>query len=300
MLKEKIGVAKGFQTSINIAFDLHNDDKVRNFIPTMSSLDIIEDVLYSTSARANSRSRILIGAYGRGKSHIILVLMSLLFKKDVTLFDVLLNKIKENNPTFYEFAFDYIKSDKRLLPIIVSGSSSSLTQSFLSALQQALKDESLSDLMPETHFVAAVNAIELWKNEYKDTYNKFVAELNEPVENLVIALKEFDVNAYDTFKNLYPKLTSGSEFNPFLGFDVVELYEKVVKQLKSKGYDGVYIIYDEFSKYLESSLANATVSDTKLLQDFAEKCDRSENNQMHLMLISHKDISNYIDKNLPK
>lgn len=300
MFKDKIEVAKGFQTSINIAFDLHNDDKVRNFIPTMSSLDIIEDVLHSTTSKANSRSRILIGAYGRGKSHIILVLMSLLFKKDVTLFDMLLNKIKENNPIFYEFALDYLKSDKKLLPIIVSGSSSSLTQSFLSALQQALKDENLSDLMPETHFIAAVNAIELWKKEYKETYNKFVEELNEPVDKLVLALKEFDVNAYDTFKTLYPKLTSGSEFNPFLGFDVVELYEKVVKQLKSKGYDGVYIIYDEFSKYLESSLANATISDTKLLQDFAEKCDRSGDNQMHLMLISHKDIANYIDKNLPK
>lgn len=300
MLNDKISVAKGFQTSINIAFDLHNDDKVKNFIPTMSSLDIMEDVLYSVGVRATSRSRILIGAYGRGKSHIILVLMSLLFKKDLALFEVLLEKIKENNPTFYEYALDYIKSDKKLLPIIVSGSSSSLTQSFLSALQQALKDENLSDLMPETHFVAAVNAIELWKTEYVDTYNKFVDELSEPVENLVIALKEFDVNAYDTFKSLYPKLTSGSEFNPFLGFDVVELYEKVVKQLKPKGYDGVYIIYDEFSKYLESSLANATISDTKLLQDFAEKCDRSQNNQMHLMLISHKDISNYIDKSLPK
>ena len=300
MLNDKIDVAQGFQTSINIAFDLHNDNKVKNFIPTMSSLDVIEEVLYSTSARANSRSRILIGAYGRGKSHIILVLMSLLFKKDVALFDVLLSKLKENNPTFYEFAFDYIKSDKKLLPIIVSGSSSSLTQSFLNALQQALKDENLSDLMPETHFIAAVNAIGLWKTDYNDTYNKFVKELNEPVDKLIMALREFDVNAYDTFKVLYPKLTSGSEFNPFLGFDVIELYEKVVKELKAKGYDGVYIIYDEFSKYLESSLANATISDTKLLQDFAEKCDRSGNNQMHLMLISHKDISNYIDKNLPK
>lgn len=300
MLKDKIGVAKGFQTSINIAFDLHNDDKVRNFIPTMSALDVIEDVLYSTSTKTSSRSRILIGAYGRGKSHIVLVLMSLLFKKELALFDVLLNKIKENNHTFYEFVLDYIQSDKKLLPIVVSGSSSNLTQSFLSALQQALKNENLSDLMPETHFMAAVNAIELWKNEYKDTYDKFVDELSEPVENIIVALKEFDINAYDTFKRLYPRLTSGSEFNPFLGFDVVELYEKVVKKLETKGYSGVYIIYDEFSKYLESSLASATISDTKLLQDFAEKCDRSENNQMHLMLICHKDISNYIDKNLPK
>lgn len=44
---------------------------------------------------------------------------------------------------------------------------------------------------------------------------------------------------------------------------------------------------------------SATVSDTKTLQDFAEKCSRSGNTQLHLLLISHKEISNYIDK-LPK
>ena len=41
------------------------------------------------------------------------------------------------------------------------------------------------------------------------------------------------------------------------------------------------------------------MSDTKMLQDFAEKCNRSGSSQLHLMLISHKEIANYID-NLPK
>lgn len=300
MFNEKINVAKGFQTSVNIAYDLYNDEKVRNFIPTMSSFDVIEDVLLSTTKSATQRARILIGAYGRGKSHIILVLMSLLFKKDVTLFDMLLKEMKIHNSMLYEFAVDYIKSDKKLLPIIVSGSSASLTQSFLNALQQALRSENLADLMPETNFKASINTIELWKQSYPDTYEKFAQTLSEPVDNFILALKEYDVNAYERFEKLYPTLTSGSTFNPFLGFDVVELYEKVVDKLQTKGYDGVYIIYDEFSKYLESSIASATISDIKLLQDFAEKCDRSGNKQIHLMLICHKDIANYIDNSLPK
>lgn len=300
MFNKKIDVAKGFQTSVNVAYDLHNDEKVSNFIPTMSSLDVVEDVLLSTTKSANQRAKILIGAYGRGKSHIILVLMSLLFKKDVALFDVILKKMKTHNPKLYEFAVDYINSDKRLLPIIVSGSSASLTQSFLNALQQALRSENLVDLMPETNFKASINTIELWKQQYPDTYEKFAQSLSEPVDAFILALKEYDVNAYERFEKLYPTLTSGSTFNPFLGFDVVELYEKVVDKLRAKGFDGIYIIYDEFSKYLESSIANATISDIKLLQDFAEKCDRSGNKQIHLMLICHKDIANYIDNSLPK
>lgn len=83
------------------------------------------------------------------------------------------------------------------------------------------------------------------------------------------------------------------------GFDVVELYESVAKSLKSKGYTGLYVVYDEFSKFLEANIVDASVSDTKMLQDFAEKCCRSGSLQLHLMLISHKEISNYIDK-LPK
>ena len=300
MFKNKIDVAKGFQTSVNIAYDLNNTGKISGFIPTMSSLDIIEDVLLSTAPNSTERARILIGAYGRGKSHIILVLLSLLFKKDKVAFTALLEKMKTSNPKLYDYTNQFVDSGRKLLPIVVGGSSASLTQSFLFALQQALNDENLSDLMPETHFKASVNAIESWKNDYPETYNKFLDALNEPIEEFILSLKEYNVEAYEKFVELYPSLTSGSSFNPFLGFDVVELYEKVVDKLCEVGYEGVYIVYDEFSKYLESSIGNATISDIKLLQDFAEKCVRSGKKQMHLMLICHKDISNYIDNNLPK
>lgn len=295
-----IEIAKGFQTSVNIAYDLGNDDKVRGFIPTMSSLDVIEDVLLSTVPTSTSRARILIGAYGRGKSHIILVLMSLLSGADKCLFTALLKKMQASNSDLYKFATDYINSKQKIFPIVVRGSSTSLTQSFLSALKQALNEEGFADLMPDTHFKAAANQIENWRVEYPDTYKKLTKILSKPVSDFILSLNEYDVNAYEEFAQTYPTLTSGSTFNPFLGFDIVELYENITKKLKEKGYKGVYVIYDEFSKYLESSIATATNSDVKLLQDFAEKCDRSGNTQMHLMLISHKDIANYIDGNLPK
>jgi hypothetical protein len=39
---------------------------------------------------------------------------------------------------------------------------------------------------------------------------------------------------------------------------VVELYESVVKQLHHKGYTGIYVVYDEFSKYLEANITEAS------------------------------------------
>lgn len=303
-MNELIGITRGFQTSVNIAYDLKNDDKIRAFIPTMSALDVIEDVMLSTVPTSTQRARVLVGAYGKGKSHIVLVLMSMLSRKGNGIFKDLFGssfkKMKEQNPSLYKFVGEYIESEQKILPIVVRGNSTSLAQSFLSALQQTLSEEGLSDIMPETHFRAAINQIEKWRDEYYGTYQNLAKVLSKPVNDFILALNEYDVQAYAEFEQIYPTLTSGSTFNPFLGFDIVDIYENVTIKLKTKGYSGIYLVYDEFSKYLESSIMSSTNSDIKLLQDFAERCDRSGNNQMHLMLINHKDIANYIDSNLPK
>lgn len=46
-----------------------------------------------------------------------------------------------------------------------------------------------------------------------------------PVAAFINALSTYDISAYEQFERVYPTLTAGSVFNPFLGFDVVELYE---------------------------------------------------------------------------
>ena len=80
-MSEMISVASGFQYSVNIGYDLNDDIKLKNFIPTQSALSLLEEVLLSTVASSSERARILIGAYGKGKSHIILTILSILLKK---------------------------------------------------------------------------------------------------------------------------------------------------------------------------------------------------------------------------
>ena len=75
-----ISVASGFQYSVNIAYDLNNKEKIKNFIPTASSLSLLEEILLSASPSSTERSRILIGAYGKGKSHIMLMILSILMR----------------------------------------------------------------------------------------------------------------------------------------------------------------------------------------------------------------------------
>lgn len=298
---QMIKVTKDFQSSVNIAYDLHDEKKIKNFIPTNEAIELFEEIFSSVHDSSTKRAHILIGAYGKGKSHIVLEILSLLLEKDKRLFESFLNKLKTVNSGLYDDVLNYLSSDKKLLPIIISGSSTSLSQSFLSSLYQTLKQNDFADLMPDTNFTAAINTINKWRTEFPQTYKEFSSRLNIKVSEYIDRLGNYDSEIYSNFIELYPQLTSGSEFNPFTGFDIVELYEKVNEKLiaAGKGYSGIFVVYDEFSKYLESSISKASINDIKLLQDFAEKSCRSGKNQLHLMLISHKEISNYIDT-LPK
>ena len=293
-----IEVATGFQYSVNIGFDLNSDEKLKNFIPTQSALSLLEEIIMSTALNSTDRARVLIGAYGKGKSHIILTILAMLMKKDLSLFKKLLPRLKENDK-LYKAVLNYYKSDNKILPVVITGSNTSIPQAFLLALQRTLAMNNMLGVMPETNYQAACRVIERWKNEYPVTYKDFQEKIDVPVAEFISQLEDFNVIAYEKFEKVYPSLTAGSEFNPFLGFDVIDLYEAAVKGIKNLGYTGIYVVYDEFSKFLEANISEASVSDTKMLQDFAEKCNRSGELQLHLMLISHKEIANYIDK-LPK
>lgn len=72
-MSEMISVASGFQYSVNIAYDLNSEEKLRNYIPTKAAMQLMEDILQSTQPAATDRARVLIGAYGKGKSHLSLI-----------------------------------------------------------------------------------------------------------------------------------------------------------------------------------------------------------------------------------
>lgn len=298
-MKDMILVSKDFQYSVNIGYDLNDKGKIENFIATSATIQFIEKIMLSVSETSTNRARILIGAYGKGKSHLVLVTLALLSQKDKERFSTLMIAIKKNNIDLYKYINNYLDSEKRLLPVIINGSNSSLSQSFMLALQRTLTENNMLEIMPETNFKSAINTIYKWEKEYPDVFMKLKEMISKPIREFINGLKNFSNSEYNEFLTIYPLLTAGSSFNPFSDINVVELYEKATIAIRKRGYNGIFVVYDEFSKYLEANITTASIDDIKMLQDFAEKCTRSGTHQLHLMLISHKEIANYIDK-LPK
>ena len=134
-----IETVKDFQTSINISYDLLNKNKIKEFIPTKESIKIIEQLLLGVFENNSNKARILTGAYGRGKSHIVLVFLSLLFEKNIDIFENLLNKVKLYNIDLYNFLLNYIKSEKKIFPVVINGGNNSLPASFFIRNRRSIK-----------------------------------------------------------------------------------------------------------------------------------------------------------------
>lgn len=295
-LKEHISVLSDFQFSINLEYDLYSDQKIKNYIPTLSAIDIIEDVMLSTAQNSNDRARIFVGAYGKGKSHLALVLLALLSRKDKALYSDVLSMICQTKPELCNYILKYQESKQRMLPVVIQGSSVGIRQSLLLGLKKALQEAELSNIMPNTYYGAAVKTIENWQENYNDTFNKFKSLISCTVDEFKAELNNFNTKYYQDFVALYPVLTSGSEFNPVNGIDIVELYNDVNEKIQKQGYTGIFVVYDEFSKFLSGNLKNTDTDEIEVLQYFAEACNRSGKKQMHIMLISHQSILNYVDK----
>ena len=97
---QMIKVAKDFQSSINIAYDLHDEKKIKNFIATNEAIELFEEIIGSVNDSATNRAHILIGAYGKGKSHIVLEILSLLLEKNKALNAIIVDNSKKNLDNF--------------------------------------------------------------------------------------------------------------------------------------------------------------------------------------------------------
>ena len=299
--KNMILPRSGFQTSVNLAYDLDDSEKVRDFVPTEATVRVLEQLVLATAPSAMERAHILIGAYGKGKSHAVLILLSLLAKRHPKALAPILAAFASYRPELCAYVRNQVLAEAipPLLPVIVEGTQKDLTRAFLLALRRTLAAAHLSDLLPETPYEAAVRQIQHWKKEFPATYDALSHLLDVPMKTFLARLSSFDGASYRMFLTAYPKLTAGSTFDPFADADVVELYAAAARAVTQRGYRGLYVVYDEFGKYLESQIETAGVSETRLLQDFAERAGRSGGAQLHLLLIAHKDFANYIGR-LPK
>lgn len=298
MIKDILTLDNGIKSSINLNLDFKDKSKVNSYIVTSKSIEIIKEIINTFTDDNKNKAKILIGPYGKGKSHLALYIMDLISNTDRKVGDytALLNKSSEVGNDIYNSINNFIESEDKYLPVILNSTpyNKSFSDILVYSLKNAITNNGIEGLSLDFYFEKATQKIKVWQTQYELTFKQFKELVNEDVEVFIKKLESYDINAYNIFKKIYKQLTAGEEFKPYMDIDPIKIYKQTSSKLKERGYKGIFILYDEFSKYMEYLVSQNSVLDIKLLQDFAEFCNRSkEDSQVLMMLISHKSIGQY-------
>ncbi len=285
-----------FESSVNLLIDKGSLKKIKSYIPLASQTAVLNRYLKNVLNNSSEKSTMLIGPYGKGKSHLILVLCAILEKLHI---EDTCATIGQTDKETGELIDKWYAKNGKMLTVILSNTGESLNQTFLMGLYEALKAAELENIMPDTYFKEAIKAIENWRDNFSDTYKAFLGELekrNIDTDFFVRRLEQFDERYLEIFKAIYPRLTSGSVFNPMINMSVISLYSEINRVLcESFGYAGMFVVFDEFSKYIEGNTKENVSTNMKIVQDFCELANHSLEYPIHISFIAHKSIREYRD-----
>jgi len=307
-LSDIVDVQPGFKAAVDISRDLENENKIKGYIPTENSIKVIEQVFEYFKPHISTRPIILTGTYGTGKSHLGLIIATLL-RKNIgdNLYKTLLSKfenscvsvakkIKDNKENYGEkpYLLVYLEAEK------VDWGSGFFNNSLILALREALKREKLESLTLKIVYDRALDRIQEIRQKYPDAYNQFEKEVANKdyysVKDLEYKLRKFNKKALMDFADMHKKISAGAEFDWFSGMKASDFYISTVEALRKKGYEGILLIWDEFTPVLRKLVEDPLSGEALAFQNFAQACESSGINKILSLFISIRDIQDMLSR----
>ena len=298
-LKEFIRISPGFKAAVNLRKERDNLAKVAGYIPTEVAREIILDFAKKLHpATPDLRSRIVMGTYGTGKSHLALVLLNLFLRPlETAELQVVAEKLDPDTRAV-------VKQYRQAVPapylaVNLYGDGGYIGDSLMLGLRRALVEAGLENILPPTAFESAIERIEELKQQHPDGFEilkQKLAERSKTIDEVKARLREYQKDAFALFRDVYPAVTRGAQFEYATRIDPATFYEDVTRELRQNhGYSGIVVLWDEFGHKMEEVVKDPTGKEGLALQDFAECCNASAENQIHLYLFCHRSLKEYHD-----
>lgn len=282
-----------FKTSVNIKFDMGKEEFLKRYIPTPSHSEALIGLIDGFVDKESNHAHIIIGPYGTGKSLLANVIGSIVSrlatKREI---DALIDKFNQVDENLHTKLIRIEKLERTYIPITLSGNEGKFRKTIISSILKKLKDQGIEVILPGL-VSKVVDSITTWKEQFPQTYNEFIAILKEDGKKIDIWYEEvLKQNEKEIlyFSNVYPRLTSGVVFDVNYDYSFLSQMEYIINVLKQQNV-GVFIIYDEFARFLQGlnkGEFNETMQD---IQDLAELVNRTD--LIQLLLISHKSLRQY-------
>lgn len=283
-----------YKYSANIYFDTQDESKLSEFIPNLTTTEILREYLIGIiNQNTDAHSRILYGSYGTGKSHLLTVISDLLSHNhtDGYGFKEFLKAISKYDENLSTEILRFVRNEKPYIVVPVYANFDEFDKCITFSLKKEFERRGIN-LSFKSYFDDALKLIKLWEsgNESKTRLKKILKEKKIKIEELVNGLNSYDSSSEKGFEYVFKSMTYGADFVNEAGnmLDNLELANDKIKD----DYRGIVFLFDEFGRYVEDFGNNIKV---KAVQDLAEFCDHSGYDD-YLFLVSHKQLSLYTDK----
>lgn len=287
-----------FRTSINIKYDIGNDGFLNSYLPTPSHAESIIGISEGFTDKSSNSAHILIGPYGSGKSLLATILAGIVSK---TVSEKTIDNLIEGFNRVHQGVYGSLQHlrdvGRTYIPVTMNGSYDDFADTLLSNIQQELELRGIQVNLP-TERNNILQTIHRWKKDFPNTYklftDKVLSESNKArsLEQWLLLIENGNQEEIAWFKSIYRDLTSGAEFDSHSNGNLQESMN-VVYDLLIDNKLGLFIVHDEFGRFLQGlaqSKINKTMQD---LQDIAEFVNRTDGH-IHLLLISHRSMSRYM------
>ncbi|MFD1861481.1 hypothetical protein [Planococcus chinensis] len=286
---------KAFTTSINLKFDIGNKEFVQRYLPTPSHAEFLKGIIGGFLSQSKNNAHIMIGPYGSGKS-LAATIVADIFSRSIndSDFNKLIDKFKDVDQEIFEKLYEAKQSNKSFIPVVLSGNEGPFSRTIINSIVKSVKNAGFQiDVPGEIEEIHSV--IETWETTFPKTLALFKKSLKSRDYTLIQWKKELHDNNPEEIKwfiEEYSILSAGAKFQVDHEANFVEKITHVIDQLKEKNIN-IFIAYDEFGRFLQSLEMSQIYKTMQDLQDLAEVAGRSDNT-LQLLLISHKNMSQYM------
>lgn len=284
-----------FRTSINVNYDIGEKEFFSNYLATPSHAESIIGLSRGFYDKNANTSHIMIGPYGSGKSLLATVLASFVSKKvSEETRNLLIEKFNDVHQDVFYSLKKLQDIDRTYIPVVLNGSYPDFGEAVIYAIEKTLEESDIYLNLPteRNNILLIVNG---WEKDYPTTYkifNELLEDKSIKFQTWIKKIEHGDKGEINWFKEIYPTLTSGAQFNGQTNADLVTNLEYIVERLKEENI-GLFIIHDEFGRLLQNLEVDHVYQTMQDLQDIAELSNRSDQ-LFQLLLISHKGMSQYM------
>lgn len=285
----------------NPSYNIEHEEELQwtNFIANKQFNNILRTVIKSvrnTDVDAH-RSFWISGTYGTGKSHAAAVIKHLLCDEVAAISKYVDDEYKDKDDLLRQDIYS-LREKKRLLPVTLYGQNNISHKEDLSlqlqrAISEALQREGIY-LSVKTDFDNLVEHIERLPEMWQLLIDKSpqLASVAPTVEKLKSKLQSKDNSTF--IKVVEAQRNTGVDIR--LAYNKLadwffEVQSELAKQKDTYGYDGLLIVWDEFTEVVSSEIG---LSILVALQEIDEIIMKKENNS-YFLYISHPSAFNGLD-----